>query len=249
VSRKRRNSTWSTRPRAPIPFSLLESPAFLAISHPARQVFWRLVAEYGRHGGKDNGRLPCPFSDLEKWRISSNLIARAVRELVAVGLVEITQRGVAGNADQRRPALYLITCFAAAGGESMDGTHDYERITSIEEADALVAAAASPVSSRDMKNGSKGGDRLAEKQIPALKTEGETARRNEGETVELPPSELRVQVPPSELRLLSTFRATAGSKPKAREAQRPSLAPLDAAATPSDSSLDETQDAVGGIDA
>jgi hypothetical protein len=88
---KGRNSNWSLRPRAPIPYVLLESHAWIAISAPARQVFLRLVIEYGKHRGGENGALPCTFKDFEDYGIGGNQIARSIRELVAVGLIEVAR--------------------------------------------------------------------------------------------------------------------------------------------------------------
>ena len=135
----------------------MDSPAFVALSASAIRVFLRLIVEHGRHAGRDNGRLVCTFRDFEKYGANKDAVARAVRELVAVGLIEITRAGAAGNADQRRAATYRVTCFAAVDREGNDGTHDYERIKTIEEAEALVASVRSPVNKRDVVNGRKGG--------------------------------------------------------------------------------------------
>ena len=152
---KKSRSSWAERPRAPIPFSLLDSPAFMAISNAGRQAFWRLVVEYGRHRGRENGRLVCTHKNFEDWGIPTNLVARAIRELVAVRLIEITRAGAAGNADLRRAATYRITAFAAVDREGDDGTHDYERVATLEEAEALVRSARDTVSKRAIANGRK----------------------------------------------------------------------------------------------
>ena len=195
-----RNSNWSLRPRAPIPYVLLESHAWIAISAPARHVFLRLVIEYGKHKGGENGALPCTFKDFEDYGVGGNQIARSIRELVAVGLIEVARKGVAGNADHRRAALYRITCFAQARDGSKDGTHDYERVKSAEEAEALVAAARNNVNARDIANGHKSVS--AKKQKPALQSGGEIAH--------FPPSNRRGQAPPSNRRALSIFRPISG---------------------------------------
>ena len=155
MARKKRSS-WAERPRAPIPYKLLGCPAFLALSAPAIRVFLRLVFEYGCHAGRNNGRLICTFEDFEKYGANKDAIARAIRELVALGFIEVTRKGAAGNADQRRASTYRIAVFAAVDREGDDGTHDYERITTLEAAKALVKAAAAPVSKRDAANGRKG---------------------------------------------------------------------------------------------
>jgi hypothetical protein len=202
---KKSRSSWAERPRAPIPFKLLDSPAFLSISHAARHAFWRIVVEHGRHGGRENGRLICTHRDFEAWGIPHDLIARAIRELVAVKLIEITRVGAAGNADQRRAALYRLTCFAAVGREGGDGTHEYEQIKTMEEAVALVKAARNPVSKRDAANGRKGAA-TAKIQNFAPKNRGEAASKSGGENGKVPPPNLGVQGPPPNLGALSTSR-------------------------------------------
>lgn len=204
MGRKSRSS-WAERPRAAIPYKLLDSPAFLEISHAARHAFWRLVVEIGRHGGKENGRLICTKKNFEDWGIPTNLIARAIRELVAVRLIEVTRAGAAGNAEQRRAALYRVTCFASVDREGGDGTHNYESITTREQAAALVRAAANPVNKRDAVNGRKGAA-AAKIQNSGLKSATETGLKSEAENEIFPASNLSPQDPASNLRPLSTYR-------------------------------------------
>ena len=194
--------------RADTFYKLLDSPAFRAISHAARQAFWRLVVrEHGRHGGKENGRLVCTRRDLEAWGVPKNLAARAIRELVAVKLVEITRAGAAGNADQRRAATYRLTCFAAVDREGNDGSHDYERIETDEEAIALVETACNLVSKRDAANGRKGAA-AAKIQNSGRKSEAGTGRKSEATS---PAANLRPQGPAGpNLRPLSTSRPQGG---------------------------------------
>ena len=205
MGRKSRSS-WAERPRAPIPFKLLDSPSFIALSAPAIRVFLRLIVEHGRHGGRDNGRLICTYRDFETYGASKDAIARAIRELVAVGLIEITRTGSAGNADQRRAAHYRITAFAAVDREGSDGTHDYEKITTAEEAKARVAAANAPVSKRDAANGRKATS-ATKNHNSAPENRGEAAPENRGETLKSPPPKTGVQHPPPKTGALSTYRA------------------------------------------
>jgi hypothetical protein len=50
------------------------------------------------------------------------------------------QRGVAGNADSRRPNLFRLT-FRGSDGVLSDGTHEWRRIKSVDEAKGLADAA------------------------------------------------------------------------------------------------------------
>jgi hypothetical protein len=133
---------------APIPHGLLASPARRVLSLSALRVFDRLVIEHCRRGGCENGALPCTYKDFEAWGVYHDLVARAIRELVAVGIVEVTRKGAG-----RTASLYRVTCFAVGRGKR--ATHDYERIATVEEAEALVAAARNNVSARAVANGHK----------------------------------------------------------------------------------------------
>ena len=153
---KRKNKEdWKARKRAAIPYALFDSYAWAAISAPARQAFLRIVIEHGNHGAKENGALICTYKQFEDFGIHPNLIARAIRELVAVGLIEVTRKGVAGPAEHRNAALYLLTYAPEAKSTSAEGKHTYERIKTREEAEASVRLASNPVSTRDITNGHK----------------------------------------------------------------------------------------------
>jgi len=82
---------------------MLESPPYRQLSLSARRVLDRLEIELGHHGGMDNGRLPVTFDNFQRYGIDRHAIAPAIRELVALGFIEITEHGRAGNADWRCP--------------------------------------------------------------------------------------------------------------------------------------------------
>ncbi|TIQ79502.1 MAG: hypothetical protein E5X64_36840, partial [Mesorhizobium sp.] len=86
-----------------------ESPAYRVLSQSGHRVLDRLEIEIGRHGGNDNGKLPTTFDQFEGYGIHRHAIAPAVREVVALGFVEITQEGRAGNAEWRRPNFFRLT--------------------------------------------------------------------------------------------------------------------------------------------
>ena len=88
---------------------MLESPPYRQLSLSARRVLDRLEIELAHHGGMDNGRLPVTFDDFQRYGIDRHAIAPAIRELVALGFIEITEHGRAGNADWRSPNRFRIT--------------------------------------------------------------------------------------------------------------------------------------------
>jgi hypothetical protein len=68
-----------------------------------------LRLELADHGGTDNGKLPVTYQDFVQYGIERHAIAPALREVVVLGFIEITERGRAGNAEFRRPSLYRLT--------------------------------------------------------------------------------------------------------------------------------------------
>jgi hypothetical protein len=94
---------------APRTIDMLRSPAYRALSRGGHQVLARIEIELADHGGMDNGKLPVTFDQFEAYGVHRHAIAPAVRELVALGFIEVTEQGRAGNADWRRPTKFRIT--------------------------------------------------------------------------------------------------------------------------------------------
>jgi hypothetical protein len=114
---------------------MMQSPAFRVLSLAARRVLDRIEIELAQHGGKDNGNLPCTYDDFEKFGIHRHCIAPAIRELVALGFIEITRVGRAGNAEFRIPHLFLITHKPTDDG--LPARDDWKRIKTVEEAQEI----------------------------------------------------------------------------------------------------------------
>jgi hypothetical protein len=66
-----------------------------------------------------------------------------MRECEALGLLEITQRGIAGNAEFCSPNYFRLTYLPTMA--TTPATHDWRRIEAIESAKALIRAARAPV--------------------------------------------------------------------------------------------------------
>jgi hypothetical protein len=94
---------------APHRIEMLRSPAWRALSLSGRRVLDRLEIELADHGGTDNGKLPCTYDDFVRYGIHRHAISPAIREVVALGFVEVTEAGRAGNADWRKPNLFRLT--------------------------------------------------------------------------------------------------------------------------------------------
>jgi hypothetical protein len=123
---------------APRLIEMISSPAFRVLSLSARRVLDRLEIEMASHGGTDNGNLPCTYDDFEKYGIHRHAIAPAIREAEALGFIEVTARGRAGNAEWRTPNLFRLTYRHTKNGKG-DGTHEWRKIETIEQATKLAA--------------------------------------------------------------------------------------------------------------
>jgi hypothetical protein len=117
---------------------MIKSPAWSVLSLSARRVLDRIEIEHADHGGNDNGRLPVTFDDFECYGIHRHSIRAAIQETVALGFAEITERGRAGNAEFRSPHKFRLTYFRVGRAPP---TNEWQRIKSVEEAQALARAA------------------------------------------------------------------------------------------------------------
>jgi hypothetical protein len=120
---------------------LIESPAWQVLSLSAHRVLDRIEIEHLHHGGRENGRLAVRFADFVRYGVHRHAIAPALREVDALGLVEVTQRGHAGNAEFRSPNYFRLTYLPTAHKAA---THEWRRIITIEAAGALCRAGRAP---------------------------------------------------------------------------------------------------------
>jgi len=86
-----------------LPWSVLDSPAYLALSHPARSLLLEVARQYVRD---NNGRLLASRAYLAKrgWN-SASVIDRAKRELLAAGFIQETVMGHRPN----KASWYAVT--------------------------------------------------------------------------------------------------------------------------------------------
>jgi hypothetical protein len=117
---------------------MIRSPAFSALSLSGHRVIARIEIEHCDHGGAKNGKLPVTYDDFEAFGINRHAIGPAIRECVALGFVEVTERGRAGNSEWRKASVYRLTYLFTATASPTD---DWRRIKSTEEAEAVAAAA------------------------------------------------------------------------------------------------------------
>lgn len=86
-----------------LPWSVLDCPAYAALSHPARALLFELARQFVRD---NNGRLLLSAAYLLKrgWR-SADVITRSKRELLAAGFIHETVKGHRPN----RASWYAVT--------------------------------------------------------------------------------------------------------------------------------------------
>jgi hypothetical protein len=88
---------------------MMESAAYRVLSRAAHLVLSRIELELRYHAGKNNGRLPVTYEQFQSYGLDRGSIAPALRELEALGFIEITQHGRGGNAEYRVPNLFRLT--------------------------------------------------------------------------------------------------------------------------------------------
>ena len=140
---KRARSKWSKGERklewpfAPFPCEMVESPAFRVLSESAFKVLFHLVSVWAHNGGlkhNTNGKLIVSYRGFcNFWRMSMRSVMRAIHELEALGFLEKTVQGCAGNADERQPNQYRLT-FLPSEGAPGTGSHEWRRIKALDEA-------------------------------------------------------------------------------------------------------------------
>jgi hypothetical protein len=130
---------------APRTIEMLRSAAYRVLSLSARRVLDRLEIELADHGGNENGRLPVTYADFHHYGIDRHAIPPAIREVEALGFVEITQRGRAGNAEFRSPNYFRLTYRHCGRNQSTDEWR------LIGEAEALALARAARRASKKQK--------------------------------------------------------------------------------------------------
>jgi hypothetical protein len=117
---------------------MLESPAYRVLSLSAHRILARLEIELAHHGGSDNGKLPTTYEQFQDFGIDRQAIAPAIRELEALGFIEITVRGRAGNAEHREPNRFRLTYRHT---EKANSTDEWRRVQTLEKAQMIARTA------------------------------------------------------------------------------------------------------------
>jgi hypothetical protein len=135
MKRNRIGGQWSPRM-----IDMLESPAYRVLSVSAHRVMSRIEIEHASHGGSENGNLPVTKQNFMDYGIHHNAVAPAIREAEALGFIRM-KRGRGGNAEHRQPNRFFLTFALGNGPRALTPTHDWRKIKTIEEAQAIANAA------------------------------------------------------------------------------------------------------------
>jgi hypothetical protein len=180
VRRNNVSAQWGSRP-----LELMESPALRVLSRAAHLAVLRIEIELRHHGGHDNGKLPETKQDFIEFGIHQDAIAPALRELEALGLIRITQRGRGGNAENRQPNKFLLNFMCGAVDTRDEITNSWKRIKTLEEADEIASAARAdkdPAYRRNRRGKNKT-QTWKPCLVPDTKTMSETAKSPDMETM------------------------------------------------------------------
>jgi hypothetical protein len=119
---------------------MLESSAWRGLTTSAKKVIECLEREHLAHGGYENGRLICTYDDFAA-HMDRHAIKPGILTSVGLGFVVVTEQGRAGNRAswKGRPSRYRLT-YLPADGIPNDGSHEWRRVATDEEARTIVEA-------------------------------------------------------------------------------------------------------------
>jgi hypothetical protein len=100
------------------------------------RILARLEIELYQHGGEGNGKLIVTYDQLVEYGIDRDAIAPAIRELVALGFIEVTEHGRAGAGSWHEPNRFRLT-FRPVGRARP--THEWQRTETMERPQASPA--------------------------------------------------------------------------------------------------------------
>ncbi len=166
-----------------LPIDLLASPAYRALSRNALCVVNRLLCEHVAEGGMANGELVVSHTQFEGAGATRNLVAQAICEAEAAGLIVVRRRGkIAGR---NAPNLYRLTWLGGwdVAGEILPATHNWKSRTA-EDVERAVKKRAKAKKERRSKSQSAGAViTSAKKEITTPSNGGATTPRTAGLSV------------------------------------------------------------------
>ena len=120
---------------------LLRSPAMRVLSRAGHKILMCVESELCKHAGKNNGKLPVTYEAFEEFGLHRHAIGPGLREVEALGLLLVTERGRAGNANWRRPNLMMLTYLPSGANNKTPASDQWRNIATKEEAEQIAQKA------------------------------------------------------------------------------------------------------------
>lgn len=149
---------------------MLESPAYRVLSRSGHMIISRVEIELAAHGGNDNGRLPVTTEDFVEYGMHRTSVAPAIREADALGLIRVTERGRAGNAEHRSPNLFYLTYAHHRDSRKHPPTDEWRSIQTLQEANQIACAARANKNELAVERGKRSWRKRQKKRVPVRKT-------------------------------------------------------------------------------
>jgi hypothetical protein len=146
-----KKNTAQTERHIRITHAMLNSPAFIALDASAQALFLSLRVKLN---GSNNGNISAPFSELKHRRVrSSTTLAKALRQLEAVGLIRKTRLTVGVERGSKVCNLYRFTDLDVYEHPKLHvdacrATHEYKHFASLAEARGAIVRASPPQKKR-----------------------------------------------------------------------------------------------------
>ncbi len=126
-----RGWVWFTR-------DMMESPAWRAMTPPARKVLDRILIEQMAHAGAENGNLIVTYDDFADYGVRRQSIHEAIEVVQALGWIAVTRKGGRSVGGVKRPSTYALTFLPRFDGSAK--TNNWQRVTDDLMARRLVGA-------------------------------------------------------------------------------------------------------------
>ena len=101
----------------------------------------RIEIELRHHAGHSNGRLIVTKLQFIEHGLHPRMIPAALRELAALGIIQITMHGRGGNAEYRQPNRFLLNYQCGAVDAYEQITNAWNKFKTLEEAEEVAASA------------------------------------------------------------------------------------------------------------
>jgi hypothetical protein len=155
---------------------MIGSPALRVLTRAAILVMRRLEAEHLNHGGTKNGRLIVTRRQFEEWGVHRDAIGPAIRELVALGFVEVTYHGHAGAGGHGKANTYRLTYVASK--HRVPPSDEWKAIKDLKEAEQIAKETRAEKDERTAAAGARGALATRQKKISATETVTEFSHGN-----------------------------------------------------------------------